>query len=291
MASFRAASLVSVADVEALLGQLGDTLITCESQRARLHMQLHSNTKSEATSALLAQVERSIRDVKLTLKDLEAEKVKLGAARKAAQDAKDADTKRRAPAAATPPGTKLGKYVVPSWIGGRSKALLVARKDGKVVQTLDLAKKDCFVFGRQPELCHIVLEHASVSRQHVVLIHGKPGQESCWHIIDLGSAHGSGLAAPAAAGEKAVMRRLKPDEAMPLVVGSSFRIGKSSRIYTFEADARAAQRSARTRAAAAPAGAPPTAAAAAAALEGDDASDDDEDDEDDGEAKAGTLGA
>jgi len=114
--------------------------------------------------------------------------------------------------------------------------LLEASKDGKALQTIDLAKRDCFILGRQPELCHVTLEHASVSRQHVAILHGKPpGCDQGWFLIDLGSAHGTG-ASPAKGQPYA---RVKSDAApFALVPGASFRIGKSSRVYTVKEDAR-----------------------------------------------------
>ena len=172
--SFRAASLVSVTAVEQLIADLGTQQSVAESQRAQLAMRLSANNRDDETQRLLSQVELSLRDIKLAVRELVGEKQKLVAAREAARAAKDADKKRRAPAPATAAGTKLGKYVVPAWISGRSPALLVAAKDGKSLQTIDLAKRDVFVLGRQPELCHVTLEHASVSRQHVVVIHGAP---------------------------------------------------------------------------------------------------------------------
>ena len=235
MSSLRAASLVSVTEVTKLIEDLSAKQAECESQRAQLAVRLSSNNRDEKTQGLLAQVELSIRDVKLMVRELEGEKQKLVAAREAAQRAKDADRRKRAPAAATPPGTKLGKYVVPDWIDGRAPALLVATKEGKAVQTIDLYKKDCFVLGRQPELCHITLEHASVSRQHVVVIHGAPpGGDKGWYLVDLGSAHGTGVSP--APGEK--MARLEPETPARLKPGASFRVGKSSRLYTVKVDDR-----------------------------------------------------
>jgi len=114
--------------------------------------------------------------------------------------------------------------------------LLEASKDGKALQTIDLAKRDCFILGRQPELCHVTLEHASVSRQHVAILHGKPpGCDQGWFLIDLGSAHGTG----ASPGKGQAYGRVKSDAPpFALVPGASFRIGKSSRVYTVKEDAR-----------------------------------------------------
>ena len=230
MATFRAASLVSVTELEKLVNRLTEQSQIAESQRAQLAMRLSANNRDEETQRLLARTELGLRDVKTALRELEGEKEKLVAAREAAKQAKEADRKRRAPAPPTPAGTKLGKFVVPEWISGRAPMLLEASKDGKALQTIDLAKRDCFILGRQPELCHVTLEHASVSRQHVAILHGQPpGQAQGWFLIDLGSAHGTG----ASSGKGQPYARVKSDAPpFALVPGASFRIGKSSRVYT-----------------------------------------------------------
>ena len=236
MATFRAASLVSVTELEKLVNRLTEQSQIAESQRAQLAMRLSANNRDEETQRLLARTELGLRDVKTALRELEGEKEKLVAAREAAKQAKEADRKRRAPAPPTPAGTKLGKFVVPEWISGRAPMLLEASKDGKALQTIDLAKRDCFILGRQPELCHVTLEHASVSRQHVAILHGQPpGQAQGWFLIDLGSAHGTG-ASPAKGQPYARVKSDAPPFA--LVPGASFRIGKSSRVYTVKEDAR-----------------------------------------------------
>ena len=85
-------------------------------------------------------------------------------------------------------------------------------------------------------MCHVTLEHASVSRQHVAILHGQPpGQATGWFLIDLGSAHGTG-ASPAKGQPYARVKSDAPPFA--LVPGASFRIGKSSRVYTVKEDAR-----------------------------------------------------
>jgi hypothetical protein len=59
-----------------------------------------------------------------------------------------------------------------------------------------LSKRPCFVLGKQKELCHVVLEHDSISRQHAAIVHGMPpkaqadGGHDVW-LIDLDSAHGT----------------------------------------------------------------------------------------------------
>ena len=258
---------MSVTELEKLVNRLTEQSQIAESQRAQLAMRLSANNRDEGTQRLLARTELGLRDVKTALRELEGEKEKLVAAREAAKQAKEADRKRRAPAPPTPAGTKLGKFVVPEWISGRAPMLLEASKDGKALQTIDLAKRDCFILGRQPELCHVTLEHASVSRQHVAILHGQPpGQAQGWFLIDLGSAHGTG--ASSATGQP--YARVKSDAPpFALVPGASFRIGKSSRVYTVKEDARRSRGSSSRPAPTVP----------ERPRDGDDDSDDDDDDD------------
>ena len=139
---------MSVTELEKLVNRLTEQSQIAESQRAQLAMRLSANNRDEETQRLLARTELGLRDVKTALRELEGEKEKLVAAREAAKQAKEADRKRRAPAPPTPAGTKLGKFVVPEWISGRAPMLLEASKDGKALQTIDLAKRDCYILGR-----------------------------------------------------------------------------------------------------------------------------------------------
>ena len=177
-----------------------------------------------------------LRDVKTVLRELEGEKKRNWSRLEKRRSRPRRLIEEESPAPPTPAGTKLGKFVVPEWISGRAPMLLEASKDGKALQTIDLAKRDCFILGEQPELCHVTLEHASVSRQHVAILHGQPpGQAQGWFLIDLGSAHGTG-ASPAKGQPYARVKSDAPPFA--LVPGASFRIGKSSRVYTVKEDAR-----------------------------------------------------
>ena len=89
MATFRAASLVSVTELEKLVNRLTEQSQIAESQRAQLAMRLSANNRDEETQRLLARTELGLRDVKTALRELEGEKEKLVAAREAAKQAKD----------------------------------------------------------------------------------------------------------------------------------------------------------------------------------------------------------
>ena len=84
----------------------------------------------------------------------------------------------------SPPGYKL-----PSWSSlPASSFSLEVIKDGVVLETLDVSSRAHYVIGRHPSTADLVVPHPSVSRQHVVLQHGGPGEV---YLYDLGSTHGS----------------------------------------------------------------------------------------------------
>lgn len=181
----RAASLVSVDEIESLQEKLESQLSVCVSQREQLRLRVTPlDTEFEQ---LLSRTELSIRDLKSTLRELSEEKKKLQRVR----------------------------------VEGRTPYRLIGVKEGKTVSSIELSN---LVMGRQGD---VVLDHASVSRQHVALLHGTYDDRRGWWIVDLGSAHGTGLQHP----NEDHMTRLKPDVPNPLHLGSSFRLGKSSRVY------------------------------------------------------------
>jgi len=62
-------------------------------------------------------------------------------------------------------------------------------KKGKLVEIVkDVNRKKMTIFGRNKDLCDIVLQHPSISRQHAAIVHGSSGN---MYLIDLGSSHGS----------------------------------------------------------------------------------------------------
>ena len=209
--------LVSVGEVETLLEELEDQTRVCEAQRGQLTARLQM-APDEELGIYLAKTVATITELKGMTRELENERTSLARARSALK---------------TSPGTMLGKFKVPDWISGRSAAFLVVSKADKNVATIDLAKRDCFLVGRQPELCHITLDHASVSRQHVALVHGAPpDSRHGWFLIDLASAHGTLIQVPGAS----EMKRCRPETPYALPFGTTFKIGKSSRLYTIQKD-------------------------------------------------------
>lgn len=97
--------------------------------------------------------------------------------------------------------------------------LLSVFKKGEHVNDISMStKKDHIVFGRKKELCDVLLEHQSISRQHAVLFFGEMGSV---YLMDLGSSHGTHVDAKA----------LVPNEPHLLTPQSDIIFGQSSRSY------------------------------------------------------------
>ena len=80
-----------------------------------------------------------------------------------------ADKRRRAPAAATPAGTKLGKYVVPEWISGRTPALLKATSKIPFGSALALASAALYrVSGQRSSGCLVTSRRESRTCTRIV---------------------------------------------------------------------------------------------------------------------------
>lgn len=125
--------------------------------------------------------------------------------------------------AARPPGT----YEAPGWAGLPRQGLefsLDVLKTGQFVETVALAGKDCFTFGRSPA-ADVITEHPSCSRLHCVLQFR--GESSDVYLYDCGSTHGTFVN----------KRRLKGHAFCPLRVGDQIRLGQSSRMYVLNGPA------------------------------------------------------
>lgn len=205
--------LVDAREIDGVVLSLEEQLRKSEAQRDLLNDRYRSDRRTqEETQKLLSRCELNMRDLKNALRELKDEREKLRAAKDVYENAR-----------MTKPGTRLGKFTVPNWITPPSeKVALVAEKDGEVAHRVELAR-DCYILGRQAELCHIVLEHTSVSRQHAALVHGNFGERLGWYLVDLGSAHGTFLVSSP--------QKLQKDVPTPLL-SNKFKIGKSTRVYS-----------------------------------------------------------
>ena len=99
----------------------------------------------------------------------------------------------------------------------RDKYALDVIKDGIVVSTIDLSERSHYVVGRHPSCAQVVLEHPSISRQHVIIQHRDSGDV---YLFDPGSTHGTYLN----------KQRLPPREHVPCPVGSTVKLGQSTRL-------------------------------------------------------------
>lgn len=109
-------------------------------------------------------------------------------------------------------------YKPPTWGGLPTHPFtLEVIKNGAEIGSVELSSRDHFVVGKQDGLCHIVLEHPSISRQHAVIQH-RAG--SGVYLYDLGSTNGSTVN----------KRRVPAREYTELSVGDVLRFGDSKRL-------------------------------------------------------------
>ncbi|GBG68944.1 hypothetical protein CBR_g3643 [Chara braunii] len=88
---------------------------------------------------------------------------------------------------------------------------------GSTIGRIDVGLKSSYLIGRATG-CDIVLDHASVSRQHALLVHHHTGKMM---IKDLGSAHGTVVDG----------QRLRTGTWLELCEGSVVRFGASTKSY------------------------------------------------------------
>ncbi|GAX81620.1 hypothetical protein CEUSTIGMA_g9048.t1 [Chlamydomonas eustigma] len=125
--------------------------------------------------------------------------------------------------AMAPPAVPLPNvYKSPAWAGAPSGVgyTLEVLRNGTQVDSREVWSKDHFTFGRSTD-CDIVVEHPSASRLHAVIQYNGDTKEAC--LWDCGSTHGTFL-------NKA---RIRSQVYVPMPVGSTFKLGQSTRIYVF----------------------------------------------------------
>eukprot|EP00996_Jenningsia_fusiforme_P005647 NODE_6655_length_549_cov_15.624000_g6235_i0.p2 GENE.NODE_6655_length_549_cov_15.624000_g6235_i0~~NODE_6655_length_549_cov_15.624000_g6235_i0.p2 ORF type:complete len:123 (+),score=22.00 NODE_6655_length_549_cov_15.624000_g6235_i0:37-405(+) len=107
----------------------------------------------------------------------------------------------------------------PAWAALPSKNVFIqVMKDGKVKEKFMLNKDPYYLIGRDPNICDFQLQHKTVSRVHVGIIHHKSG--GCF-FIDLKSAFGS----------RVNNNKVEPYQPTKLEDGAIIQIGQSSRQY------------------------------------------------------------
>nr|XP_002125657.1 nuclear inhibitor of protein phosphatase 1-like [Ciona intestinalis] len=112
------------------------------------------------------------------------------------------------------------KFEIPSWAGlAPSGTHLNVMKGDKLVEKLLIDEKRCYYFGRNSESCDFMIEHASCSRVHAVLLYHKHLKRM--FICDLGSMHGSFIR----------NLRLEGNKPTPIPFDATFHFGASTRYY------------------------------------------------------------
>ena len=102
------------------------------------------------------------------------------------------------------------------------RRILRVMKDGYEISMVSLTERAFTVFGRNPELSHIVLDHQSISRRHAVIFFNADESEA--FVMDLGASHHTYVNA----------KQLDDFQPVKLSVGDIVMFGKSSRIYEFK---------------------------------------------------------
>lgn len=147
------------------------------------------------------------------------------AARAAAAAPPPRAEKASAPPAAPPPRAEKAsaphEYQPPVWSAvpqvSSTPFSFEVIKDGVVVSTMDLSERPYYILGRHKSTAHLVLEHPSISRQHVIVQHRDSGEV---YLYDPGSTHGTFC-------NKA---RIPTREHVICPVGSTLKLGQSTRL-------------------------------------------------------------
>ncbi|CAF0847861.1 unnamed protein product [Brachionus calyciflorus] len=114
----------------------------------------------------------------------------------------------------------INGFQVPKWASKPPAGLhLDVMKEGKMIQKLMIDEKKCYFFGRNKDTCDFVVDHASCSRCHAVLVWHKDLNRS--FLVDLNSTHGTFIGS----------LRLEPNKPQQVFVDSELRFGASTRSY------------------------------------------------------------
>ncbi|XP_065183098.1 nuclear inhibitor of protein phosphatase 1-like [Sycon ciliatum] len=114
----------------------------------------------------------------------------------------------------------MSDFELPKWAGQAPSGLhLDVYKNDQLIRKIMLDDKQSYYFGRNRDACQVVVEHSSCSRVHCVLLYHKHLNRS--FLIDLGSTHGTFLG----------KIRLDDKKPTPVQIGSTFRLGASTRSF------------------------------------------------------------
>lgn len=114
-------------------------------------------------------------------------------------------------------------YTVPLWSSApiADTWSLEVLKGGHIFSIIPLSGRSHFLFGRQGDLCHIVLDHPSVSRRHAIFQFHENG--TLW-LYDLTTSHGTFIN----------KKKVPSSTFQQLHVGDQVQFGGSSRTYVVQ---------------------------------------------------------
>mmetsp|Transcript_1387 Transcript_1387/g.1886 ORF Transcript_1387/g.1886 Transcript_1387/m.1886 type:complete len:370 (-) Transcript_1387:257-1366(-) len=118
---------------------------------------------------------------------------------------------------------ETNNFKPPEWVKRPDyTAVMDAYKGIDFVDCTKIYGKGWYLIGRNPTVCDVILDHASISRKHAAILYHFSGAA---YVVDLGSAHGTYLG----------RRRLRPFQPRLLKSGKLLKFGASTRYYVFQA--------------------------------------------------------
>jgi pSer/pThr/pTyr-binding forkhead associated (FHA) protein len=111
--------------------------------------------------------------------------------------------------------------ILPPWQTSSSSScdkLLQIMKKKELISTISLKSSKYLIFGRKKDLCDVVLDHQSISRQHCVLFFD---QHDKVYLIDLKSSHGTFIN----------QQKIPSNEIVALNENDKIQFGQSTREY------------------------------------------------------------
>eukprot|EP01059_Diplonema_ambulator_P009904 TRINITY_DN19888_c0_g1_i1.p1 TRINITY_DN19888_c0_g1~~TRINITY_DN19888_c0_g1_i1.p1 ORF type:complete len:367 (+),score=97.90 TRINITY_DN19888_c0_g1_i1:61-1161(+) len=111
-------------------------------------------------------------------------------------------------------------FDIPEWAGKPNEGVhLAAFKGDAQVSTVMVDGCPYYLFGRNNQVCDVPLDHPSISRVHMALVHHEVSKAV--YIIDLNTAHGTFIN----------NKRIEPKKPVALRPDDCLSLGGSSRVY------------------------------------------------------------
>jgi pSer/pThr/pTyr-binding forkhead associated (FHA) protein len=116
--------------------------------------------------------------------------------------------------------------ILPSWQTPSSSScdkIIKIIKKNELISTISLKSSKYLIFGRKKDLCDVILDHQSISRQHCVLFFD---QTNKIYLIDLKSSHGTFVN----------QKQIPSNEIIELNENDMIQFGQSTREYILSSD-------------------------------------------------------